>query len=260
MSRSRSSSIRPTTRRSLAELDANAGATSIDTRSRLAAKAFAHTAQVRHHGVELPAARARQCRRDLSRHAAAGLRKDPGPALRRKPAPARGVLSRARRRGSCVASARMLQGKELSFNNIADTDTAVECVRVSSTSRPASSSSTPTPAAWPPRYRWRDAYERAYRTDPTSAFGGIIAFNRELDEATADGDHGPAVRRSDRGAVGVAPTRPQVLAGKQNVRVLVARPARERAPSRARIPQRRRRPARAEPRHRAGRSPIRSRS
>ena len=47
-----------------------------------------------------------------------------------------------------------------------------------------------------------EAYDRAYRTDPTSAFGGIIAFNRELDAATAQRDRRPAVRRGPRRACG----------------------------------------------------------
>jgi len=83
-----------------------------------------------------------------------------------------------------VATARQLHGKALSFNNIADTDAALECVK-----------QFDTPAcvivkhANPCGVALADdigvAYERAYSTDPTSAFGGIIAFNRELDAATA---------------------------------------------------------------------------
>jgi AICAR transformylase/IMP cyclohydrolase PurH len=82
-------------------------------------------------------------------------------------------------------------GKELSFNNIADTDTAVECVRVFANPR-ASSSSTRTPCGVATAVSLVDAYDRAYRTDPTSAFGGIIAFNRELDEGHGDRHHRPA--------------------------------------------------------------------
>ena len=90
----------------------------------------------------------------------------------------------------------------------------------SSTRPPASSSSTPIPAASRSRRRSREAYEAAYRTDPTSAFGGIIAFNRELDAATAR-----AITERQFVEVLAAPAvqaqAAQVLAAKPNVRVLV---------------------------------------
>ncbi|MFP4155565.1 MAG: bifunctional phosphoribosylaminoimidazolecarboxamide formyltransferase/IMP cyclohydrolase [Halothiobacillaceae bacterium] len=82
-----------------------------------------------------------------------------------------------------VATARQLQGKELSFNNIADTDAALECVK--QFDRPAC---VIVKHANPCGVSVGDdvtvAYDRAYATDPTSAFGGIIAFNRTLDAHT----------------------------------------------------------------------------
>jgi phosphoribosylaminoimidazolecarboxamide formyltransferase/IMP cyclohydrolase len=83
-----------------------------------------------------------------------------------------------------VSTARQLQGKELSFNNVADTDTALECVK--GFSDPACvivKHANPCGVAL--GVDILEAYRRAYRTDPTSAFGGIIAFNRPLDAATA---------------------------------------------------------------------------
>ncbi len=79
-----------------------------------------------------------------------------------------------------VATARFMQGKELSFNNIADADAALECVKafdapacvIVKHANPCGVAVAETIYA---------AYERAFATDPTSAFGGIIAFNRELD-------------------------------------------------------------------------------
>ena len=83
-----------------------------------------------------------------------------------------------------VATAKQLQGKALSFNNVADTDAALECVK--SFEEPACvivKHANPCGVAIGDRIR--DAYDRAFRTDPTSAFGGIIAFNRALDAETA---------------------------------------------------------------------------
>lgn len=84
-----------------------------------------------------------------------------------------------------IAAAKQLQGKELSYNNIADADAALECVK-SFDSQPACvivKHANPCGVAIADNIF--DAYNLAYATDPTSAFGGIIAFNRELDEKTA---------------------------------------------------------------------------
>ena len=107
-------------------------------------------------------------------------------ALRRKPASARRVLCRRRRAARHHRrGARQLLGKELSYNNVADSDAALECVKafadrpacvIVKHANPCGVAEADTLAA---------AYDRAYRTDPESAFGGIIAFNRELDAATA---------------------------------------------------------------------------
>ena len=83
-----------------------------------------------------------------------------------------------------VASAIQLQGKALSFNNIADTDAALECVK--QFERPACvivKHANPCGVATADSIQ--QAYELAFQTDPTSAFGGIIAFNQALDAATA---------------------------------------------------------------------------
>jgi len=110
-----------------------------------------------------------------------------------------------------------LQGKELSYNNIADADAAWECVKTFAASacviikhaNPCGVAEAATP---------REAYDRAFATDPTSAFGGIIAFNRVLDAATAE-----AVAKQFVEVV-IAPSvdagARAVFAAKQNVRVL----------------------------------------
>jgi phosphoribosylaminoimidazolecarboxamide formyltransferase/IMP cyclohydrolase len=84
-----------------------------------------------------------------------------------------------------VASAVQLQGKALSFNNIADTDSALECVK--EFDQPACVIvKHANPCGVAVSASIAEAYELAYQTDPTSAFGGIIAFNRELDQETAE--------------------------------------------------------------------------
>ncbi len=85
---------------------------------------------------------------------------------------------------ACIATATQLQGKELSFNNIGDTDAALECVK--QFEEPCCvivKHANPCGVAVSDNIH--DAYNKAYSTDPESAFGGIIAFNRELDEDTA---------------------------------------------------------------------------
>jgi phosphoribosylaminoimidazolecarboxamide formyltransferase/IMP cyclohydrolase len=86
--------------------------------------------------------------------------------------------------GNSIASAQQLQGKELSYNNVADTDAAVECVRAfNEPSCVIVKHANPCGVATATSAR--EAYERAYATDPESAFGGIIAFNCALDAETA---------------------------------------------------------------------------
>jgi len=118
-----------------------------------------------------------------------------------------------------VSSATQLQGKALSFNNIADTDAALECVKAFS--EPACVIvKHANPCGVAVAANLLDAYDRAYATDPTSAFGGIIAFNRELDGATAS----EIVKRQFAEVI-IAPTASAearaALAQKENLRLLV---------------------------------------
>jgi phosphoribosylaminoimidazolecarboxamide formyltransferase/IMP cyclohydrolase len=86
--------------------------------------------------------------------------------------------------GASVATARQLQGKELSYNNIADADTAIECVR--QFEDPACVIvKHANPCGVAVAGNTRDAYLGAWEPDTTSAFGGIIALNRPLDAPTA---------------------------------------------------------------------------
>ena len=86
--------------------------------------------------------------------------------------------------GGSLASAKQLQGKALSYNNIADSDAALECVK--QFAAPACVIvKHANPCGVAVAGDILEAYEKAFRTDPTSAFGGIIAFNRPLDAKTA---------------------------------------------------------------------------
>ncbi|MGJ0626256.1 bifunctional phosphoribosylaminoimidazolecarboxamide formyltransferase/IMP cyclohydrolase [Xenorhabdus bovienii] len=117
-----------------------------------------------------------------------------------------------------IATATQLQGKALSYNNIADTDAALECVKTFS--EPACVIvKHANPCGVAVGADIHTAYDRAFKTDPTSAFGGIIAFNRELDADTAK-----AIIERQFVEVIIAPSINEealpILATKQNVRVL----------------------------------------
>ncbi|MCY0964270.1 bifunctional phosphoribosylaminoimidazolecarboxamide formyltransferase/IMP cyclohydrolase [Parathalassolituus penaei] len=121
-----------------------------------------------------------------------------------------------------IATARQLQGKELSYNNVADTDAALECVK--SFVKPACvivKHANPCGVAVVPENEGgiRKAYDLAWATDSESAFGGIIAFNRELDAETAQ-----AIVDRQFVEVIIAPKvsaeAAAVVAAKQNVRLL----------------------------------------
>ncbi len=168
----------------LDELAANQGATETAMRQRLAAKAFAHTAQydamvsayfsgaVGGPTVTFPD--------DLN----LSLRKHLDLRYGENPHQQAAFYIDPRSIGASVTRAEQVQGKELSYNNIADSDTALECVR--QFDAPACVIvKHANPCGVAEGASIGHAYEYAYRTDPTSAFGGIIAFNRELDAATA---------------------------------------------------------------------------
>jgi phosphoribosylaminoimidazolecarboxamide formyltransferase/IMP cyclohydrolase len=121
-------------------------------------------------------------------------------------------------RGS-ISTAQQLQGKELSYNNIADADAALECVKSFGTEPACVIVKHANPCGVALGASLTEAYERAYTTDPTSAFGGIIALNGPLDTKTAK-----AI--VDRQFVEVIlapridPAALPVLATKPNIRVL----------------------------------------
>lgn len=162
------------------------GGTSAAQRRALAAKTYAHTANYdgqitqwlsrRAEHPSTPADWADSFQLSLSRQSV--LRYGENPHQRAALFVESGSLA------GTVAGAEFLQGKELSYNNIADADAALCCVQ--QFDAPACVIvKHANPCGVAVAASVGEAYQRAYATDPTSAFGGIIAFNRELDAATA---------------------------------------------------------------------------
>jgi len=202
----------------LDELAANQGSTHVVMRRTLAAKAFAHTAQydamVSAYFTGAIGGEALTFPDDLN----LSFRKHADLRYGENPHQTAAFYRDPRAIGASVTTAAQIQGKELSYNNIADSDTALECVRQFAGPacvivKHANPCGVATAASL------NAAYEQAYRTDPTSAYGGIIAFNRELDAATAG-----AILERQFVEVILAPTIAKdartVLAAKDNVRVL----------------------------------------
>ncbi|MBQ0724171.1 MAG: bifunctional phosphoribosylaminoimidazolecarboxamide formyltransferase/IMP cyclohydrolase [Cycloclasticus sp.] len=119
----------------------------------------------------------------------------------------------------CISSAEQLQGKELSYNNIADTDAALECVKQFNDSPACVIVKHANPCGVALGDNLLEAYNKAYQTDPESAFGGIIAFNRPLDVATAEA----IIDRQFVEVIiapGVEAQVSDIIASKKNVRLL----------------------------------------
>ncbi|MDK9703349.1 MAG: bifunctional phosphoribosylaminoimidazolecarboxamide formyltransferase/IMP cyclohydrolase [Sulfuritalea sp.] len=118
-----------------------------------------------------------------------------------------------------IASYQQLQGKELSYNNIGDADAAWECVKAFDGEIACVIVKHANPCGVATAGSALDAYRKAFKTDPTSAFGGIIAFNCAIDKATAEAVAGQFAE------VIIAPEitaeARAVFAAKQNLRVLI---------------------------------------
>ena len=202
----------------LAELKANHGSVSTASCYKLARKAFSHTAEydsaisnyltareLNGERADFPSRlnlnfeRMQSMRYGENPHQAAAFYRDLNPAA------------------GTLAHYTQLQGKELSYNNIGDADAAWECIKTFDT--PACviiKHANPSGVAL--AADTLNAYRRALATDPTSAFGGIIAFNREVDAATAEAVSGQFMEVLIAPAYSAAAL--QLLAKKVNVRVL----------------------------------------
>ena len=203
----------------IAELDKGGGGVSQETRLRLATKAFAHTAQYDAAVASYLARAARPSSGEFPDLLALQFRKRLDLRYGENPHQQAAFYVASDTQGASLGSASQLQGKELSFNNLADADTAFECVRqfeapacvIVKHANPCGVAVGASIGA---------AYDRAFRTDPTSAFGGIIAFNQALDGETAR-----AILERQFVEVIIAPSvdaeAREVCAKKENVRLLV---------------------------------------
>ena len=209
----------------VAEMAANGGALTDATRFELAKKAFTHTAEydgaisnyltaLNEAALNNPAeretfgeklnlqfTRAQTCRYGENPHQAGAFYVEANAPV------------------GTISTARQLQGKELSYNNIADTDAALECVKLFDAAPACVIVKHANPCGVAYGINLLEAYDRAYKTDPESAFGGIIAFNGELDAATAS-----AIVERQFVEVIIAPkvsaAAIEVVAAKKNVRLL----------------------------------------
>ena len=123
--------------------------------------------------------------------------------------------------GSIAGSARLVQGKQLSYNNILDADAALDCVKSFPTDKPVCVIVKHTnPCGIALGDTSTQAYQRAFKGDPISAYGGIIAFNQTLNEDTVN-----AILKNQFVEVIVAPAlsddAKKMLASKENIRVLI---------------------------------------
>ncbi len=205
----------------LAEMSTNEGALSHPTRFDLATQAFEHTA-----AYDGMIANYLGARVDNSHEAPASFPRTFNKQYNKvqemrygeNPHQAAAFYVEANPADVGIATAKQLQGKALSYNNVADTDAALECVKafnepacvIVKHANPCGVAVASSPI---------EAYDLAFQTDPTSAFGGIIAFNRELDAATA-----AAIIERQFVEVIIAPTVTQeaidIVGAKPNVRLL----------------------------------------
>jgi len=197
------------------EMKSNRGSLSQQTRSSLATKAFTHTA---HYDTAISSYLSSLNEQDFPDRIFAKYQKKEVMRYGENPHQKAAFYTDYTKQGNGVGNAEQLQGKQLSYNNIADTDAAIECVR---------SFKEPTCViikhANPCGVATDDditlAYEKAFATDSTSAFGGIIALNRKLEEKTAQ-------RIIDNQFVeviiapGISSSAQKVLGTKENIRVL----------------------------------------
>ena len=199
----------------LEEIKKNGGSLSQETRSSLATKAFTHTAN---YDTVISGYLSSLNEQDFPDRIFAKYQKKEIMRYGENPHQKAAFYIDTTKTGNGVGNAIQLQGKQLSYNNIADTDTAIECVR---------SFEEPTcviikhanPCGVATDDDITKAYQKAFAADATSAFGGIIALNRKLEEKTAqqiiDNQFVEVII-----APGISSSAQEILSSKENIRVL----------------------------------------
>lgn len=202
----------------LDELKANNGSTSSQTRFNLAIKAYEHTAAydsaiANHFGRLVP-----EGTNDFPRTFNTQFIKTQDMRYGENPHQKAAFYIEKTQAEPSIATATQLQGKELSFNNVADTDAALETVKLFD--QPACVIvKHANPCGVAQSSDIESAYNLAFQTDPESAFGGIIAFNRPLDQQTAK----TIIDRQFVEVIicpGASQEAIDVVSGKKNVRLL----------------------------------------
>ncbi|MDO9191645.1 MAG: bifunctional phosphoribosylaminoimidazolecarboxamide formyltransferase/IMP cyclohydrolase [Undibacterium sp.] len=205
----------------LDEMTANQNEVSYNTKFTMAKKVFAHTAQydgaITNYLTSLGEDKAHATRSNFPQTLNLHFEKVQEMRYGENPHQSASFYRDLKAFDGALANYTQLQGKELSYNNIADADAAWECVKSFEVSacvivkhaNPCGVALGETPF---------EAYSKALQTDPTSAFGGIIAFNREVDAKAAE------VVAKQFVEVLIAPSftaeAKQIFAAKQNVRLL----------------------------------------
>lgn len=168
----------------LEELKTNAGSLSRTTRFDLCTQAFEHTSAYDAAIANYLGAKIEKDESALPRTFSSQFRKSSDMRYGENPHQNAAFYVDEKFDGASVSTAKQIQGKALSFNNVADTDAALETVK--QFDLPACVIvKHANPCGVAQAENITEAYERAFQTDPESAFGGIIAFNRELDGQTA---------------------------------------------------------------------------
>ena len=199
----------------LKEMKDNRGSLSQEMRSSLATKAFNHTAN---YDTVISGYLSSLTEQDFPNRIFAKFQKKEVMRYGENPHQKAAFYVDETKQGNGLGNAIQLQGKQLSYNNIADTDAALECVK---------SFEEPTcviikhanPCGVATDVDITEAYQKAFDADSTSAFGGIIALNRKLEEKTAqqiiDNQFVEVII-----APGVSSSAQKILNTKENIRVL----------------------------------------
>ncbi len=205
----------------IGEIEANHGATTRDTRFALAAKVYTHTAAydgaISNYLTSIASPQVQPLRNAYPERLTVQLTKMQEMRYGENPHQSAAFYRDAEPAAGTLAGYAQLQGKELSYNNIADADTAWECVKTfAGTACVIVKHANPCGVALGADAL--EAYSKAFKTDPASAFGGIIAFNCALDGAAAEAvsrQFAEVVIATAFDAAALA-----IFAQKQNVRLL----------------------------------------